>query len=92
MKPTRRQLEYVYGDEIIPKDWTSWFWGALSESSTVTFGDNDHSMISAERFLSEIQDIFDSDHELSESIPTETKEQVFQILNELESAQFLISI
>jgi hypothetical protein len=92
MLPVKRQLEYVYADEVIPKDWNTWLWGALAESSTVTFGDNDHSLISAERFLDELKEILDSDHELAESIPDETKEKVYETLDQLEAGNILISL
>jgi hypothetical protein len=92
MLPVRRQLEYVYADEVIPNDWKTWFWDSLSQSGSVTFGDNDHSLISAEKLLAEIKEIFDGDEDLSKSIPDEIKEKVFEILDTLESSNVLISL
>jgi hypothetical protein len=66
-------VNYVDATDIIPKDWNHWFWGALSESSTVTFGDNDHSLINAERFLFELENIIDNYEEFY------TEEQVNSI-------------
>jgi len=50
---------YVNSTEIIPKEWNNWFWTALSDSSTITFGDNDYSLVSADRFLCELEIILD---------------------------------
>jgi hypothetical protein len=66
-------VNYVDATDIIPKDWNHWFWAALSESSTVTFGDNDHSLINAERFLFELENILDNYEEFY------TEEQVNSI-------------
>lgn len=35
---------------LIPKEWSSWFWWALSQGD-MTWGDTDHTLVSAERFL-----------------------------------------
>jgi len=66
-------VNYVDATDIIPKDWNHWFWASLSESSTVTFGDNDHSLINAERFLFELENIIDNYEEFY------TEEQVNSI-------------
>lgn len=35
---------------LIPEEWSSWFWCALSEGD-MTWGDTDHTLVSAKRFL-----------------------------------------
>jgi hypothetical protein len=59
-------LNYVHAVDIIPKDWNHWFWGALNESSTTTFGDNDYSIVSAERFLDEVEHVLSFSDEVPE--------------------------
>lgn len=35
---------------LIPEEWSSWFWSLLSQGD-MTWGDTDHTLVSAERFL-----------------------------------------
>lgn len=57
-------VTFVNATDLIPESWNSWFWASLSESSTITFGDNDFSLISAERFKIELDGVLDFEDEV----------------------------
>ena len=43
-------LKFLPSTSLIPKEWSSWFWSVLSQGD-MTWGDTDHTLVSAERFL-----------------------------------------
>jgi hypothetical protein len=59
-------VTFVHATDLIPDSWNHWFWAQLSESSSITFGDNDYSLINAERFKNEFESIIDFEDELDE--------------------------
>jgi hypothetical protein len=77
-----QSVRFVDASDIIPKDWGSWFWAALSESSTVTFGDNDHSLISAERFRDELENVLDFEEEVDPLVVEKINENLLALVNE----------
>lgn len=51
-KPSKPQFpiktcQFVEANELVPPDWTPWFWSAVSENAPFTWGDNNRSMITA---------------------------------------------
>lgn len=79
---TIQTVRFVEAEDIIPKGWRSWFWAALSESSTVTFGDNDHSLISAERFKDELENVLDYEEEVDPLEVEKINENLLALVNE----------
>ena len=52
-------ITFVHATDLIPDSWNHWFWSELSESSSITFGDNDYSLINVERFQNEFERVLD---------------------------------
>jgi hypothetical protein len=84
---TVNTVRFVEATEIIPADWVSWFWAALSESSSVTFGDNEYSLICPERFKEEILDVVDED-----SVDTNELKKIEEVLTALAQEGILINL
>ena len=53
-------IRFVEATDLIPRNWENWFWDELSNSPNVTFGDNNYSLITADRFANEVKDILAS--------------------------------
>ena len=51
-------VSYVSATELIPEDWSHWFWSSLAQGE-ITWGDTDHTLISAERFLLCFNEVID---------------------------------
>jgi len=53
-------VTYVCCSDLIPSvAWEDWFWDSLSNSSDFTFGDCDHSLVGASRFLDVVKVILE---------------------------------
>jgi hypothetical protein len=62
-------VTFIHATDLIPESWNHWFWSDLSDSSNITFGDNDYSLINAERFQDEFDKILDFvDHVNSDEV------------------------
>lgn len=62
-------VTFIHATDLIPESWNDWFWSDLSDSSNITFGDNDYSLINAERFQDEFDKILDFvDHVNSDEV------------------------
>ena len=69
-------VQFVQVETIIPEEWSEWFWMSLSESSTITFGDNDFSLISAERFLDEVKLVLEFEREVDQKEVQQIREKL----------------
>jgi hypothetical protein len=87
---TVNTVRFVEATEIIPADWGSWFWAALSESSSVTFGDNEYSLICPERFKEEMLEILDMVDE--DSVDTNELKKIEEVLTALAQEGILINL
>ena len=54
------QTEYVEATDLIPENWTEWFWSEFSEHCPFSFGDNYMTIVTAEAFADHCQSL---DHE-----------------------------
>lgn len=53
---------FIPASELLEEEWRGWFWSAVSESSPpFSWGDNNRSLVSAERFLAHLESIKFSD-------------------------------
>jgi hypothetical protein len=73
---------FVKATTIIPENWNDWFWSTLSDSSSLTFGDNDYSLVNAERFLQELNDILDNEDDISENDVATVKSKLSELIEE----------
>ena len=53
------EVKHVAMSQIIPEDWDDWFYGALSDGSTLkfTWGDANFTLVHADRFMEELESI-----------------------------------
>ena len=68
--------KYVELSEIVPSEWETWFFNDLSENAPFSWGDNNRTLVSAERFKDHALDVIDmveSDEE-GNNISKEIKE------------------
>lgn len=42
--------QFVHSTDLVPRQWDNWFWGAISSNAPFTWGDNNRSMITVQRF------------------------------------------
>jgi hypothetical protein len=84
---TVNTVRFVDAADIIPADWNSWFWAALSESSSVTFGDNEYSLITPEHFKQEMLDIAYED-----IVDADELKKIEEVLTALDQEGILINI
>lgn len=47
---TRHTTSYVHASDLIPDNWRGWFWECVSENAPFSWGDNNHSLITASDF------------------------------------------
>ncbi len=55
--PQIQTCQYVPVTTIVPKKWSGWFYGALSEGAPFSWGDNNRTMVSPERFIKHVEDV-----------------------------------
>lgn len=85
------EVKYVAMSQIIPEDWHDWFFTALSQSSTFTWGDTNFSLVHADRFMDEVEDILDSEDEMEHNI-AEHRGAVIDTLNYLSNKNIYIDL
>jgi hypothetical protein len=59
-------IKFIHASDIIPEDWKSWFWSMLADCNDITFGEVNHSIITAQRFMFEFNGIMEC---MDEDIP-----------------------
>jgi hypothetical protein len=42
-----KTCQFIEANELVPPEWTPWFWSAVSENAPFSWGDNNRSMITA---------------------------------------------
>lgn len=85
---------FVCVTDIVPKEWTNWFFDMLSEDSPFSWGDNNRSLVSVERFsnfvIDQLNDILiDNDNE---NLTEDDIENFEDILDELQKKNVYIDL
>jgi len=57
-------VKFIHASDIIPESWGTWFWSLLANSNDITFGDMNHSIITAERFMAEFNSIMECEDDV----------------------------
>jgi hypothetical protein len=52
----RHTCEYVFANDLLPVEHAQFIWEAISDGASCSWGDNNHSMITADRFADMIDD------------------------------------
>ena len=55
-----KSCQYIDVTDLVPEDWRRWFFGAISEDAPFSWGDNNRSMISKDRFIAWSKEVIDS--------------------------------
>ena len=59
-------LECIPCTSIVPRTWDDWFWSLISDSAPFSWGDNNRSIVTAERFARHAESCMSSDPDLCE--------------------------
>lgn len=85
------EVKHVAMSQIIPEDWHDWFFNALSGGSQFTWGDANLTLVHADRFMDEMEDILDSEDEMEHNI-AEHREAVVDTLKYLSANNIYIDL
>ena len=85
------EVKHVAMSQIIPEDWDHWFYAALSQSSNLTWGDANFTLVHADRFMDEMEDILDGEGEMGHNI-AEHREAVVDTLKYLSANSIYIDL
>ena len=83
-------VKCVAMSQVMPEEWHSWIFCALSEDAPFSWGDNNLSLVSAERFLNHLEDVLDLHDD--ENTIKEHKESVIDTLNYLSNKNIYIDL
>jgi len=53
----KETCEFIPAVSIVPRKWDKWFWTLFTEDADFSFGDNNRSLITAERFADHCRDL-----------------------------------
>jgi len=60
IKPLALKACYYYTiSELVPEAWSSWFWEAFSANAPFSWGDNDRTLVRADRVLRHVKSFQD---------------------------------
>ena len=85
------EVKHVAMSQVIPEDWAHWFFDALSNGSTFTWGDANLTLVHADRFMDEMEDILDSEDEMEHNI-AEHREAVIDTLKYLSANNIYVDL
>lgn len=79
-------VNYFKAVDFVPKNWIGWFWERFSNNAPFSWGDNNITLITVERFLQHAEDILedcweDQDFDFDEK--TTLKKEVETFLDKL---------
>ena len=64
-----QNCKFVEITSIVPKEWTGWFYSAISQDAPFSWGDNNRTMVDAQSFANHIDEVLsyqDDEKTLSE--------------------------
>ena len=54
--PDGETVSFVPVTAIVPKKWASWFYDAISSNAPFSWGDNNRTLVTAERFANHVEE------------------------------------
>jgi hypothetical protein len=54
----KQTVAFVEVTSIVPEDWYDWFFGAISDNAPFSWGDNNRTLVTAERLHDHCADVF----------------------------------
>jgi hypothetical protein len=85
--------KFVPITSIVPKEWTGWFYTAISENAPFSWGDNNRTMVDAQSFANHIDEVLsyqDDEETLSEI--EKYQDAVYDTLNYLGAKNIYIDL
>lgn len=88
-----QSCKFVELSSLVPKEWTGWFYTAISENAPFTWGDNNRSLVDAQSFANHIDEVF-SYFDVEETVAEIEKHQdaFYDTLNYLGSHKVYIDL
>jgi len=77
--PTPKYLTYYELTDLIPSNWVEWFYAAISENAPFSWGDNNRTLVTVERFVDHMNNRVDgaiSDGTITQGEYDEVKEAI----------------
>ena len=90
MKPQIYSCKYVCVTEIVPKEWTDWFYDMINQDAPFSWGDNNRTMVDALSFAHHVQDRIDLQDEVK--ISKKTLKSFYKTLDDLEKQLIYIDL
>jgi hypothetical protein len=85
-----QSCKFICVTDIVPKEWTSWFYTAISEGAPFSWGDNNRTMVDAMSFAQHVQQVIDIHDE--EEINKKDLIEFYNTLGILEKKQVYIDL
>lgn len=60
-----KTCKFVEASDLVPPQWTTWFWCCISENAPFSWGDNSHSLVYASDFAEHCKDRLESQSNIS---------------------------
>lgn len=84
------EVKCVAMSEVMPEEWHSWIFCALSENAPFSWGDNNKTLINADRFMDHLVETLDF-HDQEKNIE-DFRESVIDTLNYLSNKNIYIDL
>ena len=85
-----QSCKYVCLSDIVPKQWGSWFYLAISENAPFSWGDNNRTMVDAMSFSEHVQQVMDFHDE--EEVDEKQLIEFYEMLGELERKHVYVDL
>ena len=83
--PSQSTVKYVDATELVPKEWEDWFWSDFSSDCPFSFGDNNVTLITVERFLDRCTDVLVG----NDDITREEKDDFLMKLEQMDQNSYI---
>jgi len=82
--------DYVDASDIVPKNWKPHFFAKLSEDAPFSWGDNNLTMVTAQRFKDHVENVLDKDDAVGDEVIE--YEKFMELLDALEEQGLYINL
>lgn len=88
-----KTCKYIEVSEIVPEDWKSWFFAAISQNAPFSWGDNNRTMVDAISFGHHVEEVLDVEETFGENTSIKKhRKKFFNMLNDLEKKLVYIDL
>lgn len=90
--PKYETTKYVPLSEIVPDNWKSWFYDAISQDAPFSWGDNNRTLVDAISFGHHAQERMDVEESFGKAGTIRGRKNFFSMLDQLEKDQVYIDL